>query len=483
MTTGAPRSYVVRTYGCQMNEHDSERIAGLLEADGLVPRRVGGRRRRRRAQHLLHPRERRQQAVRQPRPPQAWKDATRRPPDRRVGLPRPEGPRRRRQRRRRDVDVVMGTHNVHRAAELLREAAGRSRPLTEILEAAVIDDHAMFPSALPARRETSLQRVGDDPDRLRQQLRVLHRARRARRRDQPPVRRVVAEVAAARRRGRHRGDAARPERQQLRPRPPARRPPGRRRRRPACARCSPTCSRDVGAVDGIRRVRYTSPHPKDMRPETFAAMAETPAVCEHLHYPLQSGSDRVLAADAPRLHRRALPRPARRGPRASCPTSPCRPTSSSASPARPTTTSSARSRSPPRPSTTTPTRSSSRPAPGTEAAEHDRSTSSIRPSPASGSERLRVVVERSALAQARGAGRPDRGGARRGPERRRTPTVVTGRTRQNKLVHFTPPHAAAHRQLRHGRDHRRRAAPPRRPVRRARRRAGATSIRIPVAAL
>ena len=54
--------------------------------------------------------------------------------------------------------------------------------------------------------------------------------------------------------------------------------------------------RDVGAVPGIRRVRFTSPHPKDMRPETFVAMAETQTVCEHLHYPLQSGSDRVLAA-------------------------------------------------------------------------------------------------------------------------------------------------------------------------------------------
>ena len=54
--------------------------------------------------------------------------------------------------------------------------------------------------------------------------------------------------------------------------------------------------RAVGAVDGIQRVRYTSPHPKDLRPETIAAMAETPAVCEHLHLPLQSGSDRVLAA-------------------------------------------------------------------------------------------------------------------------------------------------------------------------------------------
>jgi tRNA-2-methylthio-N6-dimethylallyladenosine synthase len=54
--------------------------------------------------------------------------------------------------------------------------------------------------------------------------------------------------------------------------------------------------RAVGAVEGIRRVRYTSPHPKDFRADTIAAMAEVPAVCEHLHLPLQSGSDRVLAA-------------------------------------------------------------------------------------------------------------------------------------------------------------------------------------------
>jgi len=49
-------------------------------------------------------------------------------------------------------------------------------------------------------------------------------------------------------------------------------------------------------VPGIRRIRFTSPHPKDLRPETIAAMAETPAVCEQLHLPLQSGSDRVLRA-------------------------------------------------------------------------------------------------------------------------------------------------------------------------------------------
>jgi tRNA-2-methylthio-N6-dimethylallyladenosine synthase len=48
-------------------------------------------------------------------------------------------------------------------------------------------------------------------------------------------------------------------------------------------------------VDGIERVRFTSPHPKDLRPETIEAMATESAVCPHLHLPLQSGSDRVLA--------------------------------------------------------------------------------------------------------------------------------------------------------------------------------------------
>jgi tRNA-2-methylthio-N6-dimethylallyladenosine synthase len=52
----------------------------------------------------------------------------------------------------------------------------------------------------------------------------------------------------------------------------------------------------VGAVDGIGRIRFTSPHPKDLRPETIDAMAAVPEVCEQLHLPLQSGSNRVLSA-------------------------------------------------------------------------------------------------------------------------------------------------------------------------------------------
>ena len=52
--------------------------------------------------------------------------------------------------------------------------------------------------------------------------------------------------------------------------------------------------RAVGAVPGVRRVRFTSPHPNDFSERVVAAMAEVPAVCEHVHLPMQSGSTRTL---------------------------------------------------------------------------------------------------------------------------------------------------------------------------------------------
>ncbi|MDX6516291.1 MAG: tRNA-2-methylthio-N6-dimethylallyladenosine synthase [Gaiellaceae bacterium] len=54
--------------------------------------------------------------------------------------------------------------------------------------------------------------------------------------------------------------------------------------------------RAVDAIDGIERIRFTSPHPKDFRPDVIEAMAECAAVCEHAHLPLQSGSSRILKA-------------------------------------------------------------------------------------------------------------------------------------------------------------------------------------------
>lgn len=293
MESGAGRSYVVRTYGCQMNEHDSERISGLLEADGYV--RAASQDEadvvvlntcciRENADNKLYGN------LGHLRP---WKDAKDgrqivvsgclAQKDREIVAEKAAW-----------VDVVMGTHNVHRAAELLQEAANADGPLIEILEAAVIDDHAMFPSALPARRETSYNawvtiQIGCDNNCAFCIVPAVRGVEISR-----PYAEILAEIERIAGEGvtevtllgqnvnsygrdiqiaaRQAGDAD----AKLRP-------------------LFGDLLRDVGAVEGIRRVRYTSPHPKDMRPETFAAMAETAAVCEHLHYPLQSGSDRVLA--------------------------------------------------------------------------------------------------------------------------------------------------------------------------------------------
>jgi tRNA-2-methylthio-N6-dimethylallyladenosine synthase len=54
--------------------------------------------------------------------------------------------------------------------------------------------------------------------------------------------------------------------------------------------------RAIDAIDGIDRIRYTSPHPKDMREDVIRAHAELASVCEHIHLPLQAGSSRILKA-------------------------------------------------------------------------------------------------------------------------------------------------------------------------------------------
>ena len=66
--------------------------------------------------------------------------------------------------------------------------------------------------------------------------------------------------------------------------------------RPAVTTSFAALLRALDAVPGIERIRFTSPHPKDMRDDVIAAMAESPAVCEQLHLPVQSGSTRVLKA-------------------------------------------------------------------------------------------------------------------------------------------------------------------------------------------
>ncbi|MFW2333113.1 tRNA (N6-isopentenyl adenosine(37)-C2)-methylthiotransferase MiaB [Ilumatobacter sp.] len=434
MSGDAPRSYVLRTYGCQMNEHDSERIAGLLEADGLVRaaseddadvvvlntcciRENADNKLYGNLGHL-----------------KPWKEAR---AGRRIVV---AGCLAQKDRelvasRARHVDVVMGTHNVHRAADLLRESIDAAAPITEILDAAVIEDRAMFPSALPARRETGYNawvtiQIGCDNNCAFCIVPAVRGVEISR-----PYDEIVAEVRELAAGGvtevtllgqnvnsygrdlqlaaRQAGD-------------------GEARLRPLFG----DLLRDVGAVDGIRRVRYTSPHPKDMRPETFAAMAATDAVCEHLHYPLQSGSDRVLSlmhrgytgerylaklADA----RRVIPDLA---------------VSTDIIVGFPGETDDDFER-------TLEVAAAAEydfaymfifsPRPGTEAAGMEADF--VDPSVAGERfQRLKVVIDRSALAKHEARVGRVEDVLIEGPSKR-NPDVVTGRTRQNKLVHFAPP--------------------------------------------
>ena len=317
------RSYAIRTYGCQMNEHDSERIAGLLEADGLE--RADGVESadvivlntcciRENADNKLYG------ALGQLKP---LKDAR---PGVQIAvagcLAQKDGELVR--QRAGHVDVVFGTHNVHRAAALLRQAADQG-PVVEILTETAREDAAAFPSALPVRRDSDHAawvtiQIGCDnscafcivpavrgPEMSRPFGEIAAEVRRLAAEGVSEVTLLGQNVnsfgrdlALARRtetrddeesgRGSGSGqvrDGVDPDEWQCGPVWPA-----DRRARPLFA----DLLRAVGEIDGIHRVRFTSPHPKDLRPDTMTAMAEVGPVCEHLHLPLQSGSDAVLVA-------------------------------------------------------------------------------------------------------------------------------------------------------------------------------------------
>ncbi len=275
-------TYAIRTYGCQMNEHDSERIAGLLEADGLTPAEgladadvivLNTCCIRENADNKLYGQLGHLKALKAAKPSLqiavagclAQKD------------------RERIVERAGHVDVVFGTHNVHRAVELLHEASGRG-PIVEILEQTARDDADAFPSALPVRRDADYSawvtiQIGCDNSCAFCIVPSVRGEEISR-----PFVDLVAEVEQLAKVGVTEvtllGQNVNSYGRDL------------TRRRPLFA----DLLRAVGAVEGIRRVRFTSPHPKDLRADTIAAMAEVPTVCEHLHLPLQSGSDRVLAA-------------------------------------------------------------------------------------------------------------------------------------------------------------------------------------------
>jgi len=301
----AARSYFIRTFGCQMNEHDSERLAGVLEADGLVAaagvadadvvvlntcciRENADNRLYGTLGHLKAEKDRRPGMQIAVGGCLAQKDGE---------VVRQRAP---------WVDAVWGTHNISRAADLL--SASAVAPVTEILSADVGDDLA-FASALPVRRDQAWAawvtiQVGCDnacafcivpsvrgPEASRPFAAVVDEVRLLAAAGTREVTLLGQNVnsygrdltTALRRRNDWR-DASRAGAAWAGAPTP--------RARPLFA----DLLRAVATVEGIDRVRYTSPHPKDLRPETIAAMADEPAVCEHLHLPLQSGSNTVLAA-------------------------------------------------------------------------------------------------------------------------------------------------------------------------------------------
>ncbi|RRD47485.1 tRNA (N6-isopentenyl adenosine(37)-C2)-methylthiotransferase MiaB [Tessaracoccus sp. OH4464_COT-324] len=274
------RSYHVITYGCQMNVHDSERISGLLEEAGFVRAQGEGPSAgadivvfntcavRENADNRLYGNLGHMAAIKERRPEMQIA----------VGGCMAQKDRDTIVRKAPWVDVVFGTHNVGALPVLLERARIERKSQVEIKEAL-----ETFPSNLPSRRESPYsgwvsisvgcnntctfcivpQLRGKENDRrpgdILAEVRML-------------VDQGVQEITLLGQNvnayGVEFGD------------------------RQAFAKLLRAC----GEIDGLERVRFTSPHPKDFTDDVIAAMAETHNVMPSLHMPLQSGSDSVLKA-------------------------------------------------------------------------------------------------------------------------------------------------------------------------------------------
>jgi tRNA-2-methylthio-N6-dimethylallyladenosine synthase len=278
------RTYFIRTFGCQMNEHDSERAAGVLETMGYRPAPdaesaglvlLNTCAIRENADNKLYGQLSHLKPLKMADPDKtivvggclAQKDQE---------LLAEKAP---------YVDVVYGTHNMGSLPRLLAQADSASLPIVEILE-----HTEMFPSALPARREVAHHAwvsisIGCDntcafcivpalrgPEKSRKLGDVVAEARAL---VADGVREITLLGQNVNSYGR---DLVR-------------------------AGATPDLGgrtlfaellHALGDVDGLERIRFTSPHPKDFTSDVFEAMRDVPTVCEQLHLPLQSGSDRIL---------------------------------------------------------------------------------------------------------------------------------------------------------------------------------------------
>jgi tRNA-2-methylthio-N6-dimethylallyladenosine synthase len=280
------RTYQVRTYGCQMNVHDSERLAGLLEAAGYQRAAEGsdfGD-----ADVVVF----NTCAVRENADNKLYGNLSHLAPRKRgnpemqiaVGGCLAQKDRDALLRKAPWVDVIFGTHNIGSLPTLLERARHNKVAQVEIAEAL-----QEFPSSLPSARESAYAAwVSVSVGCNNSCTFCIVPSLRGKEVDRSPDD-ILAEVASlvddgvlevtllgqnVNAYGVSFADPALP------------------RDRGAFARLLRAC----GEIDGLERVRFTSPHPAEFTDDVIEAMAQTPNVCPALHMPLQSGSDRVLRA-------------------------------------------------------------------------------------------------------------------------------------------------------------------------------------------
>jgi tRNA-2-methylthio-N6-dimethylallyladenosine synthase len=273
----SPGTYEIRTYGCQMNMHDSERLAGLLEdagyrraASGATPDVIvfNTCAVRENADNRLYGNLGQLLPVKNAHPGlQIAVGGCLAQKDRKVITDRAPW-----------VDVVFGTHNIGSLPALLDRARVQQRAQVEIVESL-----ERFPSVLPARRESAYSGwVAISVGCNNTCTFCIVPSLRGREEDRRPgdvlaeIRALVADGAVevtllgqnVNSYGTAFGD------------------------RLAFSKLLRAC----GEIEGLERVRFTSPHPRDFTDDVIEAMAQTPNVMPQLHMPLQSGSDAVLRA-------------------------------------------------------------------------------------------------------------------------------------------------------------------------------------------
>lgn len=277
------RSYEVRTFGCQMNVHDSERLSGLLEDAGYSRAAPGTTADlvvfntcavRENADNKLYGTLGHLAPIKASRPGmQIAVGGCLAQKDRDTVL-----------RKAPWVDVVFGTHNLGALPVLLERARHNDAAQVEILESL-----EAFPSTLPARRESAYAGwVSISVGCNNTCTFCIVPSLRGKEVDRRPGD-VLAEVQALVDQGVLEVTLLG---QNVNSYGASFADPDQPRDRGAFAKLLRAC----GSIDGLERVRFTSPHPAEFTDDVIEAMAATPNVCPQLHMPLQSGSDRVLKA-------------------------------------------------------------------------------------------------------------------------------------------------------------------------------------------